>query len=442
MNFLKKYFISTINVDKFPLILNQRDRGYIYNFILGILISVIIGILFAFNIKPKVVDEIRKLPNFKIENSKIVLTQDSKDNKNKKEVLENKYKIEDEDKIDLKNKYLNYDIFFLKIYPNISNEDYLNINDNLRNASIKDKEEIALRKQLEINKEKEQKDNEGKLEGKTKENLEKTKKEENINSNEDNKLEYSNINKYLEKEALENKMEKEEIESKIDEMLEAPVLILKDSIYLKNSAEKYIPASFLFNPGKTYSKAELIDIVSNNFYKLLMPLLILSHFILVFISMFLIKLIGSIYMSLSIIFKNRIIFLNPVLRAKVLNYSLSGPITMAAVFYTLTIFEYIQGIDIFWISIIIYIVYLEIISRITMNSHIKMYEEKLEDIKQKLNEENSNNKNDNQDHSSYDEIMDQIEEKARRRKEELEKLRKKEAKEEQELKETKEVKEN
>lgn len=426
MNFLKKYFISTINVDKFPLILNQRDRGYIYNFILGILISVIIGILFAFNIKPKVVDEIKKLPNFKIENSKIVLIEDFK---NKEKNIEEKTKknitIEDEEKKDLKSKYLNYDISFLKIYPNISNEEYLKINDNLRNANIKDKEEIALKKQKEINREEEKQ--------------EKAKKEIEAEN-----IEKSNVKKYIEKEAVENKMEVEDVESNIDEIIEAPILVLKDSIYLKNSSEKYIPGSFIFNPEKTYLKTDLIDMVSNNFYKLFMPLFILTHFILVFIYMFLIKLIGSIYISLSIIFKDRIILLNPILRAKLLNYSLSGPLTICGALYILTIFEYIQGIDIFWISIIIYIVYLEIISRIIMNTHIKMYEEKLEEINKKLNENKNQKEEAGEDLSSYDEIMDQIEEKARRRKKELDKLRKQEEKErktETELEENQEIKE-
>lgn len=418
MNFFKKYFISTVNVDKFPLILNERDRGYIYNFILCILISIIIGILFAFNVKPKLVDEIRKLPNFKIENSKIVLIEDDKN-----KIQEKNKNIEDEEKIDLKSKYLNYDIFFLKVYPNISNEDYLNINDNLRNANMKDKEEIALKKQQEITKREES-------------------KEKTAEKNEEEKIEENNIKKYIEKEAIENKMEVENVESNIETIIEAPILVLKDSMYLKNSAEKYIPGSFIFNPEKTYLKTDLIDLVSNNFYRLFMPLLILTHFILVFISMFLIKLIGSIYMSLSIIFKNRIIFLNPILRSKVLNYSLSGPLTISAVFYILTIFGYIQGIDIFWISIIIYIVYLEIISRIIMNTHIKIYEEKLEEITKKLNEDKNRKEESDDDVSSYDEIMNEIEKKARRRKKELDKLRKQEEKErETELEEKQEVKE-
>lgn len=380
MNFFKKYFISAINVDNFYKILNLKDRGYIYSIILGILISLIATFCMLFTLKPKITKYIENTPEFKIEDSKINIV---------------------DEKNEYNNKYLNFEKYLIAIYPNLTNEKYLEIKDSIRNANMKDKEKILLKEKEANNKEK-----------------------NNIAENEN-----ENIQKYIEKEAKENNLEEENVKEELQRIQNCPVLILKDSIYLRESRERYIPLSYIFSSDRVYEKGEILENIQNNFIKVLYPAFIFSVFIIVMLLMLLLKLLGSIFLSINIIFRGKVIFLNPYLRMKLQNYALSGPITIGLILFSLKLFGIIGGIDILLVIIIIYFVYLEIISRIIEGCAKTI-------IKKQINE---NKKNETFD--SYEETLRNIEEKAKNRSEKLKELKEKqERKNKEEQKEKLEVK--
>lgn len=298
MNFLNKYFISAINVDKFSKILNLKEKGTGFVITLIILFSIITGIASAVIMKPKFISEFKKIPNFKI--------------------VEGKLEILDKDKKE--GKYQKYEYYLISAFPNLTNKDVLNIKDGIRDEQYRQIEE-----------------------GKSENEFE-----------------------FLKKEAKENNLEVKELKNNINQILNAPVLVLKDSISININTKRYIPFSILTNSSEL-NKMEILKLMDENLIKLLIPSFIVSNIIVLTFLFILMKLAAGIYMSLNIIFANKFIYLIPEMRKKISNFSISGPITIFIILEILTISEHIQGIDIFWISIIIYLIYIEIIGRIILN---------------------------------------------------------------------------
>lgn len=298
INFLKKYFISAINVDKFSEILKLKGKGAGFVIALILLFSIITGIISSVIMKPKFIAEFKKIPNFKISEGKLeILDKDKKEEK-----------------------YQKYEYYIISAFPNLTNKDVLKIKDGIRDEKYRQIEE-------------------GKSE---------------------------NESEFLKKEAKENNLEVKELKKNINQIVNTPVLVLKDSISINVNTKRYIPFSILTNNAEL-NKAEIIKLMDENLIKLLSPSFILANIIILTFLFILMKLAGSIYMSLNVIFANKFIYLIPEIRKKISNFSIAGPMTIFIILEMLIISEHIQGIDIFWISIIIYLIYIEIIARIILN---------------------------------------------------------------------------
>ena len=117
----------------------------------------------------------------------------------------------------------------------------------------------------------------------------------------------------------------------------------------------------------------------------------------------------------------------PRLRSKISNYGISGPLTLMVILTILSITNIIQGIDVMLISTLVYIVYLNIITKILLSDVNTMKEIR------KLELQTANG-------LPINEIFDNLEKEAKNKKEKLEELKK----EEQETKDenNSEVKEN
>lgn len=364
MSFFKKYYISTLNVDNFSKIAVLKDKGRWYLTFLILVFSLILTIISLTTFKPMYIDEIKKMPEFKIEANKIELLENEKTNE--------KYNKE----------FSKINFLFLNIYPNMTNRDYINIKDNIRDLKI-----------------------------------------EEIEKNKDNLLE-----EYFTKKAKENDLSEEKLKEEIESLDEVPVLILKDGIYLNLSGKRYVPFSQITNEDKVIGKKDILEIFDRDLYKIVsVPFYITAILTLLFIT-FIMKLVASIYMSLATFIYKTGIFMIPRLRSKISNYGISGPLTLMVILTILSIKNIIQGIDVMLISTLVYIVYLNIITKILLSDVNTMKEIR------KLELQTANG-------LPINEIFDNLEEEAKNKKEKLEELKKEE---EQETKDenNSEVKEN
>lgn len=363
MSFFKKYYISTLNVDNFSKIAVLKDKGRWYLTFLILVFSLILTIISLTTFKPMYIDEIKKMPEFKIEANKIELLENEKTNE--------KYNKE----------FSKINFLFLNIYPNMTNRDYINIKDNIRDLKI-----------------------------------------EEIEKNKDNLLE-----EYFTKKAKENDLSEEKLKEEIESLDEVPVLILKDGIYLNLSGKRYVPFSQITNEDKVIGKKDILEIFDRDLYKIVsVPFYITAILTLLFIT-FIMKLVASIYMSLATFIYKTGIFMIPRLRSKISNYGISGPLTLMVILTILSIKNIIQGIDVMLISTLVYIVYLNIITKILLSDVNTMKEIR------KLELQTANG-------LPINEIFDNLEEEAKNKKEKLKELKK----EEQETKDenNSEVKEN
>ena len=363
MSFFKKYYISTLNVDNFSKIAVLKDKGRWYLTFLILVFSLILTIISLTTFKPMYIDEIKKMPEFKIEANKIELLENEKTNE--------KYNKE----------FSKINFLFLNIYPNMTNRDYINIKDNIRDLKI-----------------------------------------EEIEKNKDNLLE-----EYFTKKAKENDLSEEKLKEEIESLDEVPVLILKDGIYLNLSGKRYVPFSQITNEDKVIGKKDILEIFDRDLYKIVsVPFYITAILTLLFIT-FIMKLVASIYMSLATFIYKTGIFMIPRLRSKISNYGISGPLTLMVILTILSITNIIQGIDVMLISTLVYIVYLNIITKILLSDVNTMKEIR------KLELQTANG-------LPINEIFDNLEEEAKNKKEKLEELKKE--KQETKDKNNSEVEEN
>ena len=364
MSFFKKYYISTFNVDNFSKIAVLKNKGRMYLTFLIFIFSLILTCISLSAFKPMYLDEIKKMPNFKIEKGKIELEKN--ENLNEKDIA--KYN----------KKLYKIDLSFINIYPNITNRDYIKIKDNIRDLKI---EEIE----------------------KGKSDL---------------------VEKFFIDKAKENDMPESKIKEEIELLDEVPVLILKDGIYFNISTRKYMPLN-QFIKEDVLTKKEIINVFDNNFNKIVFVPFYMSIVIVLFFVTIIMKLVAGIYMSLaSLIYKTNL-YMIPSIRSKISNYGISGAFTLFIILTALSIKNIIQGIDVLLISTFIYIIYLNIITKILLNDvntikQIKQFE---------LQTVNG---------LPIDEFFDNLEKEAKDKKEKLDELKKDDEKEQEDKEESKE----
>lgn len=355
INFFEKYFISAVNVDKFSKILELKERGSKYLFLLILFFSILSSLIITSIIKPKILNELKNIPNFKIEEGKFIF-EDKEENSN--------------------SKYYKKEFKIGTIFPNLNSNQILDLKNGIQKEKLNQIKEI----------------NNGK-----------------------NEKELNLVDEYIKKEAKENNISEKELKENINILENSNILVIKDGFIFRVNSEKYIPFSVLIND-KNISKTDIYNLTEKNMYKALIPSLIISNIVVMGIIILFMKLAGSIYMSINIIFGNKLIYVIRDIRKKIGNFALSGPLTIFLILQILTIADYIKNIDFFFISVIIYLIYIEIISRIVLND--KDY---IKNIMQNYRIQTVI--------GNPEEIMQDIEENEKAKKEKLKKLKEKEKEE-------------